>query len=115
MDKGTTFELEVKRLLEGELSQGDLGLDPALAQIFHRKRYFSRDRERNIIMDVSLEFYRKRSSEPYFVWILECKNYSTLVPVDDIEEFHAKLEQVGVHKTKETVVCRNGFQKGDKP
>ena len=32
------------------------------------------------------------------------------MPVDDVEELHAKIEQIGLHRTKATVVCRNGFQ-----
>jgi len=30
--------------------------------------------------------------------------------VDDLEEFHAKLDQIGSDNTKGTVACRNGFQ-----
>ena len=61
-------------------------------------------------MDVSLELYRRGASKPYLVWIWECKDYRHRVPVDDVEEFHTKLEQIGLHKTKGTIVCRNGFQ-----
>lgn len=111
MKKGESFELEVKELLEAALYHGELGLSSKCARVFHRKPYYSRDRNSQITFDVSLELRRQKADEPYLIWIWECKDYRKAVPVDDIEEFHAKLEQIGVHKTKGTVACRNGFQK----
>jgi len=112
MKKGKLFETKLKQLLEGELNRGDLGIAAGSARVFTRKSYPSRDRGRPIVADVSLELYRQGAKEPFFVWVWECKDYNRPVPVDDIEEFHAKLEQIGLHKTKGTVACRNGFQKG---
>lgn len=111
MQSGEAFEQEVRELLEYEISQGDLGINPQLARVFLHKSYWSSIREKPITMDVSVELYRRSATEPYLVWILECKDYQHRVPVDDVEEFHTKLEQIGLHKTKGTVVCRNGFQK----
>jgi len=110
VEKGKAFETTLKQLLEGELNRGDLGIKAGSAKVFARKSYPSADRGRSIVMDVSLELYRRGAEEPFFVWVWECKDYERSVPVDDIEEFHAKLEQIGLHKTKGTVACRNGFQ-----
>jgi hypothetical protein len=38
------------------------------------------------------------------VWVFECKDYTGRVPVDDGEEFHAKLQQSGEDNTKGTFV-----------
>jgi len=110
MQSGEALEREVKRRLEYEISQGDLGINPQLTKVFLHKGYWSRSREKPITMDVSVELYRRGATEPYLVWIWECKDYQHRVPVDDVEEFHTKLEQIGLHKTKGTVVSRNGFQ-----
>lgn len=32
--------------------------------------------------------------------------------MDDVGEFHSKLEQIGLHRTKGTIASRNGFQRG---
>jgi hypothetical protein len=112
MEKGEAFELEVKQHLENELKQGDFGISPRQVKIFHRKAYFSKDRGTQIKVDISIEIFRTDAKEPYLIWVYECKNYNKSVPVDDIEEFHAKLEQLELHKTKGTVVSRNGFQDG---
>jgi hypothetical protein len=110
MKKGRTFELQVKAMLEDELNRGKLNISPQGAKVFWQKGYWSRDRDKPIIVDVSIEVYREGADAPYLVWVWECKDYGGLVPVDDIEEFHAKLEQIGLHRTKGTVVCKNGFQ-----
>jgi len=110
MRSGEPFEQKVRGLLEDHIKQGDLGIDTQLVKVFLHKGYWSRVRGKPITMDVSVELYRRGAVEPYLVWIWECKDYHHRVPVDDVEEFHTKLEQIGLHKTKGTIVCRNGFQ-----
>lgn len=112
MAKGTAYEIEVAYAVEAELAQGNLGLDPALATVRRKPSYFSRDRGKDIIFDVSIEVCRKGVSVPYWVWVWECKNYGHKVPVDDAEEFHAKLEQVGADRTKGTMITPIGFDTG---
>jgi hypothetical protein len=112
MAKGTVYEQEVADAVDAQLAQGNLGLDPALAAVRRRPSYFSRDRQKDIIFDVSVEVFRKGGTVPYFIWLWECKNYGHTVPVDDAEEFHAKLEQIGADRTKGTLITPVGFDKG---
>lgn len=111
MEKGKALELQVKEFLESELKHGKLGISGNAAQVYHRKSYYSGDRQSSIKTDVSLEVTRPGATAPFLVWIWECKDYNHLVPVDDLEEFHSKIEQVGVHRTKGTIVSRLGFQR----
>ena len=112
MNKGTDYEIKVMNRVKLMLDQGELGISPRQAKISHKPAYYSRDRKKNIIFDVSIEVCRKGSENPHWIWIWECKNYSHKVPVDDIEEFHAKLNQVGADKTKGTVISPAEFDKG---
>ncbi len=48
---------------------------------------------------------------PSLVWIFECKDYAGSIPVDDIEEFHAKLQQIGEDNTKGTFVTSGALQR----
>jgi hypothetical protein len=112
MNTGKAFELSVFEALQAGLKKGTLGINAAQAKIHHRKGYWSSDRGKNIIVDVSIELFRQDSLEPYWIWAWECKDYERQVPVDDVEEFHAKLEQIGVHRTKGTIASRDGFQQG---
>ncbi len=112
MSKGTAYEQDVLNIVQGELSRGNLGINPNLARVRHRPNYFSKDRAKDIIFDVSIEVFRKAAAEPYWIWIWECKNYSHTVPVDDVEEFHAKLSQVGADRTKGSMITPVGFDPG---
>jgi len=110
--KGIAYQLDVAKVVKAELVHGNLGLDPAQAKVHYKPSYFSRDRKKDIVFDVSVEVRRKGASEPYWVWVWECKNYNHSVPVDDVEEFHAKLEQVGADRTKGTMITPIGYDKG---
>lgn len=108
LNKGEKLELEVYLTLQKLMNSEELGLLASNCKIFHHKKYFSKDRNADIITDVSIEVYYKGSNEPYLIWIWECKNYNNSIPIDDIEEFHAKLEQIGADKTKGTFITSNG-------
>jgi hypothetical protein len=112
MRKGLAFERRVVELLRAELVAGHLGLVTACSEVFHRKGYYSSARQRDIIFDVSIEVRRPPATTPFFLWLWECKEYTHPVPVDDVEEFHSKLQQVGADRTKGTVVTSTKFQKG---
>lgn len=112
MSKGTLYENEVANAVEAELAQGNYGLDPSLAVVRRKPAYFSRDRNKDIVFDVSIELSRRGGITPYWIWVWECKNYSHTVPVDDVEEFHAKLSQIGADRTKGTMITPVGFDSG---
>jgi hypothetical protein len=112
VEKGIAYENEVADEVETELIQGNLGLDPSLACVLRKPSYFSRDRQKNIVFDVSIEVRRRGAVEPYWIWVWECKNYSHTVPVDDVEEFHAKLLQIGPNRAKGTMITPTGFGSG---
>jgi hypothetical protein len=108
---GQQFELEVYDILKRTLEVSMLGLVPAHTQIFHQKRYYSDLRKSFIKVDVSLEVTLPGADAPFFVWVWECKDYSHKVPVDDVEEFDSKLQQIGADNTKGTIITRSGFQR----
>jgi Restriction endonuclease len=112
MSKGTDYELKVMNLVKQKLEEEEFGISPKYAKVSHKPAYYSRDRKKNIIFDVSIEICRKDAETPYWIWIWECKNYSHKVPVDDVEEFHAKLNQVGANRTKGTIITPVGFDEG---
>jgi hypothetical protein len=58
-------------------------------------------------LDVSLRF--NHSYYDYFV-VVECKDYEGRVPIDELEAFRTKLEDVGAHKG--IMVSSEGFQEG---
>jgi hypothetical protein len=92
--KGDAFEERVFAQLQGELAKGALGLIPECCRIFRKKGYHSRDRNSPIEFDVSIEVFRPGADAFSLLWLWECKDYAGAVPVDDVEEFWAKVQQV---------------------
>ena len=107
---GASFEIEVRDHIQASINAGDLGIDPALAVVRHKAEYWSDKREDTIITDVSVELYRPKQKDFWFLWVIECKDLGKLVPVDDVEEFYAKMGQINAHKG--TMASRQGFSKG---
>lgn len=109
--RGDAFEQRVYGALVKELENERWGVSPRAARIFQRKAYHSRDRQANIVTDVSIEVFLPGRERPSLIWIFECKDYSGKIPVSDIEEFHAKLQQIGEDNTKGTFVTSGGLQR----
>ena len=88
-----------------------LGVHAGSATVYHRKKYYSEARKADITVDVSIEVIMAGTERPFLIWIWECKDYSRSVGIDDIQEFDAKLQQIGANNTKGTVITRRGFQR----
>lgn len=110
---GRVLERKVYDTVKDLLERGGLGFAPDSCRVFQGKKYYSRDRQADIVTDVSIEMYLEKSSTPSIIWVWECKDYGKSLPVDEIEEFHSKLVQIGDDRTKGTVITSNGeFQSG---
>lgn len=93
------------------LKGGELAVKADCCEVFLRKGYFSRDRKSDIVCDVTIEVTLPKQREWSLLWVFECKDYATPVPVDDVEEFHAKLQQIAGANVKGTMVVRGVLQK----
>lgn len=109
---GDSFENKVYELFKEELSQDRLFVKGDSCNIYQKKGYYSRDRQSEIIFDISIEVFIPGETEYSFLIIIECKNYSHPVPVDDIEEFYSKLQQISGANVKGIVISPNSFQSG---
>lgn len=98
--KPIDYERFVRKVVE-ELTQ-DKGII-----VHHQKTYTGRITGREIVVDVSFE---ATILGERLLFLLECKHYKHPVPVDDIEEFHSKLDDIGAHKG--IVFTTVGFQEG---
>ena len=91
VEKGDKLEAQIYSLFEAEISNGNFFAKKENCEIHTRKGYYSSDRKKEIIFDVSIEI-RLLGHDNYSVLVLiECKNLSHPVPVDDVEEFHSKI------------------------
>ena len=110
--KGDALEEKVYAYFEAQIKEELFPWKSHYCKIFRKKGYYSRDRERDIVIDVSIELYLPGAIEYSFVWLIECKNYSGPVPVDDIEEFYTKVQQVAPANGKAVIASTSAFQSG---
>ena len=110
--KGNTFEDSVFEIIEKELKNDRLGLSPSQVKIFKKKGYFSKERKSDIIVDIAIEVWPPNAENYSLLWICECKNYSSTVPVNDVEEFKAKLDQIAGKNIKGVIASPNALQQG---
>jgi Zn-dependent peptidase ImmA (M78 family) len=111
-EKGDVFENICFEILSKFVDEGKLGVIPNNCKIFKRKGYFSRDRDDLIIFDLSIEVWLQDAPNYSCLYIFECKNYSSRVPVNDIEEFYTKVNQVAGLNAKGIFITNNSFQSG---
>lgn len=110
--KGNSFEDKVFDIFETQLRDGSFYLKKEFCKVFKKKGYFSKDREKDIIFDVSIEVTIPGQSRYSLLFLIECKNYNHSVPVDDLEEFFSKIQQVSGANIKGILVSTNAFQSG---
>lgn len=76
-------------------------------EVYHQKNYVGRVSKRQIAVDLSIKMNIGGAD---FLVLIECKCYTHSVGVDDVEEFHSKLDDIGAHKG--ILVTTSGFQSG---
>ena len=112
VNKGDTFEKRVFDRFQDELKKDNLHVSGNKSQIFRKKGYYSRDRQTEIIMDISIET-RMANAENYSVLtVIECKDYNGTVPVNDIEEFYSKVQQIAGVNVKAIFATSSALQSG---
>jgi hypothetical protein len=106
--RGNAFEKRIYEAIKRELDGGRLGFSRDSARLFLKKGYHSRDRNAEIIVDVSIELWLPSANQWSMLCVFECKDYSGSVPVDDVEEFKAKLDQIAAANRKGLIAISGG-------
>lgn len=110
--KGNALEERVHNLFQEEIDADRFWAKQSNCKVFWRKGYYSKDRGTDIVFDVSIEVYLPGATEYSAVVLVECKNYSHSVPVDDVEEFFTKVQQVAAANAKAVIATTASFQSG---
>jgi Zn-dependent peptidase ImmA (M78 family) len=86
-------------------------VNPKKSKIIFHPKYYSRDRKAYITFDIAIETrLNKKDKKPALLTIIECKHYSSRIPVDDVEEFVSKVHQVSRLNVKAIFVTNSTFQ-----
>jgi len=111
-EKGNALERHIRDLFQAEIDADRFWVKRQNCKVFLKKGYFSKDRGTEIIFDVSIEVYLPGAREYSSLVLIECKNYGHRVPVDDAEEFFAKVQQVAAANAKAVIASTASFQSG---
>lgn len=115
---GVKFEDKVYGIIKDLVESNDFLISTPNVKLHKKKSYYSKDRDSNIICDITVEKYignpdEEKELDPAIIVVIECKDYSNSIPVDDVEEFHAKLQQIGADNTKGIMITSSSvFQSG---
>lgn len=110
--KGDILEIDVYNLISREIEANNFAFSQEHCRIFRGKGYYSKLRESLITFDVSIEVRLDKDQDDFsLLFLIECKNYSTPVPVNDIEEFFQKAQQVAAAAVKAIVISNGAFQR----
>jgi hypothetical protein len=109
--KGNAFEDKVFRYIIDELSNDRLHVPGKRSKAYQKKGYFSKDRQSEIITDISIETFLPDAPEYSLLTVIECKDYNSAIPVDDIEEFHSKVQQITGDNVKAIFVTSAALQR----
>lgn len=109
---GNVLEEAIYALFRAEIDAGRFWAKKANCKLYLKKGYFSKSRNSDIVFDVSIEIFLPGATDYSALVLIECKNYTHSVPVDDAEEFFAKAQQVGAANSKAILASTAAFQSG---
>lgn len=108
--KGNEFETLSVSIVEEAIKKGDLVL-PVRYELFKKKGYYSKTREKEIIFDLSLEIKSPNSDKYQLLYLIECKSYyPRSIPVDDIVVFDSYINQVAPRNAKGILITDGDLQ-----
>lgn len=110
--RGDLFEKRSFEIITSALKEQRLGIHSDCCRVYRKQSYYSRLRESNIVFDLSIEVWPPNAERFHLLYLIECKDYSGLVPVSDIEEFIAKIQQVAGYNVKGVFITTGDVQEG---
>jgi len=111
LKKGNAFEDKVFSYILTELSDDRLHVPGKRSKAYQKKSYFSKDRQSEIITDISIETFLPNAHDYSLLTVIECKDYSNAIPVSLMEEFHSKVQQITGDNVKAIFITTAALQK----
>ena len=110
--KGDELENKIYELFRDDILNDRFWAKKECCKIYKKKGYYSRDRKKDIIFDIAIEIFLPGQVSFSSLVLIECKHYNHKVPVEDVESFLMKAQQVSGGNVKAIVVSNNAFQEG---
>ena len=109
---GDKFETQSLEIIKKVIEEEQLGHLTNHIKIFQKKEYYSNLRKKNIKFDLTIEVWPPEATRYVILYIIECKDYETRVPVSKIEDFHSKILQVAGVNVKGIFISNSPLQEG---
>ncbi|WP_407539468.1 hypothetical protein Q0M94_15020 [Deinococcus radiomollis] len=110
--KGDQFEEAIFDIISKEIDEGRFYIRKDMCKIYKKKGYYSKDRDGNIVFDITIEVFLPNATDYSMLIVIECKNYNHPVPIDDAEEFFTKVQQIAGASNKAIIASVSAFQRG---
>lgn len=110
---GDNFESRSLAIIKKVIEDEQLGYLGKHLKIFTKndKGYYSHHRKGEIYFDIIIEVWPPGANRYVLIYFIECKDYQTRVPINDVEEFHKKIEQVSGVNAKGIFISNSPLQK----
>lgn len=108
---GNELERKIHDLFRREIDEDRFWAKKTNCRLYWKKKYYSKLRESEIIFDLAIEIWLPNAQSYSMLVLIECKNYTHSVPIDDAEEFFGKVQQVALANVKAVIVSTADFQK----
>lgn len=109
---GDHFEDKSYDIISAALDSQKLGLIPDFCSVYRKKGYYSTRRKKEIIFDLSIEVKPPGAERPTLLYLIECKNYSSSIPVDDVALFAQYISEIHDYAVKGVFVSNSKLQSG---
>lgn len=107
---GDEFESKSLGIIHKMIEEEQIGHLAKHLRIYQKKGYYSETRKKNIKFDLTIEFWPPGADNYSLIYIIECKSYSTSVPVNKVEDFHNKIQQVSGVNVKGIFISNSPLQ-----
>lgn len=109
--KGDLFEEKCLDIISKMLDNGDLIFLKENVRIFTKKKYPSIYRN-DVQFDISIELWAPNAERYSMIYFIECKNYSSRIPVEKVQKFQNDIQQVSGVNAKGIFISNMPFQSG---
>ncbi|NQX42312.1 Restriction endonuclease [Pedobacter steynii] len=110
VSRGNRFEERGYDLIKAAVERLEFGVLPECCKIFRKKKYYSKELEDYIEFDLSVEIWLPGAEDYSFVYLIECKDYRTKIPGNDITEFINNVRLVQGLRVKAVVITTTELQ-----
>lgn len=107
---GDEFESKSLAIIKKVIEEEQLGHLASCLKIFSKKKYYSTLRKKDITFDLTIEVWPPGATRYVLIYIIECKDYATRVPVSKVEDFISKIQQVAGVNVKGVFISNSPLQ-----